>query len=126
VETTVVTGARTHRDRRHKRHSEWRDEKGTTALKRLALVALAEETQVYCDPLMTERASVVDDIYQQLALWTYIRELVRRTEFASQGPPVYRLWLEIDERTRKNLTVQLVWQARERLLEWFKNNAALN
>lgn len=126
VETTLVTGIKTYRDRRHKKHSEQRDEEGATELKRLALVALAEETQLHCDSLMAERALVMDHISQELALWTYVRELVRRTEFASQGPSVHRLWLELDERTRKNLSVQLVWQAREKLLEWLKDSAALN
>ncbi|MBN8248264.1 MAG: hypothetical protein J0L84_12575 [Verrucomicrobia bacterium] len=56
----------------------------------------------------------------ELTLMTYARELIRRTEYASQGLSVYWLWLELDEHSRKGLTVAAVQQAEQRLLEWLK------
>jgi hypothetical protein len=126
AETTLITGAKAYRDRRHKKHSERRDQEGATELKRLALAALAEETQVCSNASIVERALAAEAISRELALWTYVRELVRRTEFLSQGTPVHRLWLELDEKTRKDLSVQVVWQSREKLLGWLKKNAVLN
>jgi hypothetical protein len=118
AETTVVAGVKELHGRRHKKHSERRTEQAATELKRLALTALAETEGLPCDALLTERAVVAEAVAQDLSLWTYVRELVRRTEFASQGPGVHRLWLALDERTRKNLSVEAVWQARLNLIRW--------
>jgi hypothetical protein len=124
VETTLVTSAKTFRDRRHKKHSERREEQAATELKRLALATLAEEERLQYDPLLTERAVTSETISRDLSLWTYVRELVRRAEFASQGTSVHRLWLALDERTRKNLSVESVWQARNNLIDWLAKEAA--
>lgn len=118
VETTLVAGAKTFRDGRHKKYAERREEEAATELKRLALAALAAEEGLSCDPLLTERAAAAEVISQELSLWAYVRELVRRAEFASQGTSVHRLWLALDERTRKNLGVEAVWQARMNLIRW--------
>jgi len=56
--------------------------------------------------------------------WTYVRELVRRAEFASQGTSVHRLWLALEERTRKNLSVEAVWQARMNLVGWLRKESS--
>ncbi len=57
-----------------------------------------------------------------LALWTYAAQLVQRSQFASQGPVVYRLWLQLPKETRRELSTELIWQARERLMQFLKNN----
>jgi len=118
VERTLVTGAKAFHGRRHKKHSELREEEAALELKRLALGALAEEAGLQSNPLLTQRVVLSEDITHDLALWTYVCELARRAEFASQGPAVHRLWLELDERTRKNLSVERVWRARGNLIRW--------
>lgn len=118
VETTLVTGAKSFRNARHRKYSERREEEAATELKRLALTALAEAEGLGCDPLLSQRAVETEAIDQDLALWTYVVELVRRAEFASQGAAVHRLWLALDERTRKNLSVERVWKARMNLVAW--------
>jgi hypothetical protein len=124
VETTLVTGAKSFCDRRHKKHSERREAEAAAELKRLALSALAEEAELRIYPLLTQTIVIPQTISNDLTLWTYVRELVRRTEFASQGSPVHRLWLELDERTRKNLSIEMVWRARANLILWLSEEAA--
>ena len=122
-ETTLVAGAKNFRNARHKKCSERREEESATELKRLALAALAEEEGLPCNPLLSEQTARSEVINQHLSLWTYVRELVRRAEFASQGTSVHRLWLTLDERTRKNLSVEGVWQARMDLIRWLKQES---
>jgi len=124
VETTLVTGAKTVRGRRHKKHSERREDMAATELKRLALEALAKEEGLACDPLLIRQAVAAEAIGQYLSIWTYVRELVRRAEFASQGASVHRLWLALEERTRKNLSVEAVWQARMNLVGWLTKESS--
>ena len=95
-----------------------------TELKRLALEALAKEEGLACDPLLIQQAVAAEAIGQYLSLWTYVRELVRRAEFASQGTSVHRLWLALEERTRKNLSVEAVWQARMNLVGWLRKESS--
>ena len=124
VETTLVTGAKTFRGRRHKKHSERREDMAATELKRLALEELAKEEGLACDPLLIQQAVAAEAIGQYLSIWTYVRELVRRAEFASQGTSVHRLWLALEERTRKNLSVEVVWQARMNLVGWLRKESS--
>lgn len=60
----------------------------------------------------------------ELTLVAYAKELVRRTEYASQGPSVYWLWLELNERSRNDLTVEAIRLAEQRLLGWMKQQIA--
>lgn len=124
VETTLIRGAKEFRDRRHKRHSERREGEAADELKRLSLVALAEEHRLTVPPGVQERALAAADLALDLTLWTYGCELMRRARFASQGGAVHRLWLELNEKTRKNLSAESIWQARERLVRWLTNNQA--
>jgi len=118
IETTLVTGAKEFRNARHRKHSAGRDEEAANELKRLALIALADEEGLACAPLLSKRAVETKSIDQDLSLWTYVVELIRRSEFASQGTAVHRLWLALSERTRNNLSVELVWKARMNLVAW--------
>lgn len=120
--TTLKVGAKEFRGRRHKRHSERRDREAADELKRLALVVLAEECRVTATPDVQERAIAAAELAADLTLWTYGCELVRRTQFASQGAAVHRLWLELNEKTRKNLSAESIWQARARLVQWVTDN----
>jgi len=88
-------------------------------LKTYALEALASEHDLALSAEAQERLG--SGLHPpELTLVTYARELIRRTEYASQGLPVYWLWLELDEETRNGLTVAAVHQAEQRLLEWLK------
>lgn len=118
VERTLVAGARTFRDGRHQKNSKRREMEAATEMKRLALAALAVQEGIECDPWLIHRALEEETIGHDLSLWTYVLELMRRSHFASQGPSVHRLWLTLDERTRKSLSVEVVWKARRNLLAW--------
>jgi hypothetical protein len=57
-----------------------------------------------------------------LSLWAYGRELIRRTQFTSQGTAV--LWLALDEKVRTRLSAESIWKARERLVQWAQTKRA--
>jgi hypothetical protein len=124
VETTLIRGAKKLRGRRHKRHSERREREAADELKLMALVALAEEHGLAVTSEVQERALAAADLALDLALWTYGCELVRRARFASQGGAVHRLWLELKAKTRKNLSAESIWRARERLVRWLARHQA--
>jgi len=120
--TTLVTGTKAFKGRRHRRYSGQRELDAALALKRAALTALAENSQVNCESAAIERCLTLEEYQPDLTLWTYACELVRRCQFATQGPVVHRLWLEIDEQVRKNLSADTVWNARSRLVQWLTGN----
>jgi hypothetical protein len=82
-----------------------------------ALEALAAEQGLEVSSAVRESLAA-GNVPKELTLLTYAHELVRRTEYASQGASVYWLWLELDEKTRNGLTVESVQQAEQRLLDW--------
>lgn len=120
-ETTLLRGAKQIHDARHKRHTERREARAVDELKRLAIVALAEENGVTITPESVEQSVSNPKTASDLTLWSYGCELVRRSEFASQGTPVHRLWLELNEKTRKRFSAELIWKARERLEQWLQD-----
>jgi hypothetical protein len=67
-----------------------------------------------------EHACVNPEFSQQLTRYAYGVELVRRCHYASQGTAVHRLWLELDESVRKNLSASTIWKAREYLVSWLQ------
>ena len=125
-EATLVAGAIEFRGRRHKRHAGLRQQQAAEELIRLALVSLAEESGVKIPGERLEQMLSNPALAADLALWAYGCELVRRCAYASQGPGVHRLWLALDERTRKNLLAEGIWQARERLMQWLKSAATVS
>ena len=124
AETTLVRGVKSFKNPRHKRHTEHREEEAAIELKRVAITTLANECGISLSPVVRERALTDAEIAQDLSLWTYACELVRRAEFAPQGSPVHRLWLELDEKTRKQFSADPVWKARERLEWWLRNRSS--
>lgn len=58
---------------------------------------------------------------EALVLWTYIHELNRRANFASQGEAVRSLWQAMDKKARQNINVDKVVKAREVLLAALKS-----
>ena len=99
-----------------------REKTAARALRAYAFEALAEECGVDEARANFAAAETNASLSADLTLWTYAIQLVNRTQFASQGPAVYRLWLELPESTRKNLTAELVWRARQRLLEFLQSD----
>jgi hypothetical protein len=120
METSLSRGAKSFRGRHHKKHTERREERAADELKRLALVGLAEEHALRLQTTTLEQALVEPTVAGDLTLWAYGRELIRRTQFASQGGAVHRLWLALDEKIRKRLSAESIWKARERLVQWAK------
>src|SRR4051812_38540786 len=118
VETSLSRGAKSISGRRHKRHLEHREESAADELKRLALVGIAEDYAIKLSVNTLEQALTEPTIAGHLTLWTNGRELIRRTQFASQGGAVHRLWLALDEKTRKHLSAEAIWSARDRLVQW--------
>jgi hypothetical protein len=114
VETSLSRGAKSFRGRRHKRYTEGRQERAAEELKRLALTELAEEHAANA----IEQALMEPCLAGDLTLWTYGRELIRRTQFVSQGGAVHRLWLALDKDVRKSLSAEAIWRSRERLMQW--------
>jgi len=94
-----------------------KERKAADALRRHALEALATESGTTSPSVGF--SNVIGDLARSsdLTLWTYAVQLVNRTRFGSQGLAVYRLWLDLSEKTRRNLSADLVWRARERLLQ---------
>ncbi|MEK7779894.1 MAG: hypothetical protein AAB370_00165 [Verrucomicrobiota bacterium] len=116
VETTLVAGLRGIRGRRHKQKLAQRQTQDAQDLRRLSLNLLSEE----CGQIVTaediEHAGADPEFSQQLTRYAYGVELVRRCHYASQGTVVHRLWLELDESVRKNLSASTIWKAREYLV----------
>ena len=93
-----------------------RVKEGARELERLALEHLALEGELF--PSRAELDAILSDekLEADVTLWAYFHELERRLSFASQGASVHRLWRDLSERERKNLSAAHIWEARERLL----------
>lgn len=120
TETTLVAGLRGIRGRRHKQKVVQRQTKGAQELRRLSLNQLAEECGQNVTAEDLESDCVNPEFSQQLTRYAYGVELVRRCHYASQGTAVHRLWLELDEKIRKNLSASTIWKAREYLVAWLQ------
>ena len=120
LETSLSRGAKSFQGRRHKKHTQRREESAADELKRLALTGLAEERGLDLVANVLEQALVEPSLAEDLALWTYARELIRRTRFASQRGVVHRLWLALDENVRKRLSAEAIYKSRDRLLQWLE------
>jgi len=108
----LVPGVHAERGRREKR----RRAPTVRALERLAVESLATSAGLSTSRERIDAVVTNESLQQDLDLWAYACELARRSEFASQGPAVHAMWRSIDADTRKGLTADVVWAARERLL----------
>lgn len=120
VETGLVTGAKKINDRRHKKHLERRQKEAALVLKRAALTALAEEAGAVAPVADLDAIIASAELGAKVTLWTYACELKRRTEYVSQGTAVHELWLELDEKLRKRMDVEMVWKVRDELVTCFQ------
>ena len=85
-------------------------------LRLIALEELAIENDVDLSHQQLETLANDSAIADALNLYSYAHELVRRSQFASQGAAVHSLWSTMDKKTRQSLNAEVIWQARETLL----------
>jgi len=94
-------------------------QKGVESAHNLQLIALEElaiENDFDLSREQLETLAHKSEISDALNLYSYAHELVRRSEFASQGAAVHALWNTMDKKTRQKLSTEVIWQARETLL----------
>lgn len=56
-------------------------------------------------------------VRRELVLWTWACELIHPSRGEPHGPAVHMLWRQMDEPTRKQISPERIWQARERLTD---------
>ena len=106
------------------RKTKAQKEKTQESARHLQIIALEElAIENDCDFSQEQLKTLArqPELKDALNLYSYAHELVRRSEFASQGAAVHSLWNTMDKKTRQNLNVETIWQARETLLEAMKN-----
>jgi hypothetical protein len=83
------------------------------ALKHLAAAQRLPMTARQANELVRNRR----DLRHALLVWTYIWELDRRARNKGKGPVAHRIWRSIPRQTRRALTADRVWSARQQLLD---------
>ena len=87
----------------------------------IALEELAIEQDVDLSRAQIEALAQQPELGEALNLWAYAHELMRRSQFASQGAAVHALWNTMDKKTRQNLNLEVIWDGRERLVDALKH-----
>jgi hypothetical protein len=105
------------RGRAGRRARKSKDNDTAAQLRLIAVLALAEEAGVALTHEQLDRLLDDSNLQADLNLWSYAWELHRRSQFASQGPAVHRLWQALDRYERERLDVDTIWQARDRLVD---------
>ena len=90
----------------------------------MAIASLANEEGICIDEDMISNVSKNDALAARVSLWAYGCEVVRRSLFASQGPAVHHLWLELGEKKRRRLDAEAIWEARSVLIEALKKGSS--
>lgn len=93
-------------------------------LSSIAIASLAAEESVLFEQGVAEALLRDETISDAVNLWSYGCELVRRSEYASEGPAVHHLWKELDDEKRKRLNAEEIWKARTVLIEALNKKAA--
>lgn len=83
------------------------------ALKHLAAAQRLAMTARQADELVRTRR----DLREALLVWTYTWELDRRARDKGKGPVAHRIWRSIPWETKRDLTADQVWSARQQLLD---------
>jgi hypothetical protein len=112
------------KDGRNKKYAQGRAAEVAEELTRVAIASLAKEEGVRLEGDLIANILKDDALTAQVSLWAYGCELVRRSQFASQGSAVHHLWLELDEKKRRGLNAEAIWKARSALVEALKKKAA--
>lgn len=104
------------RSRLPKRKAREKNQRVVSGLQRFALQDLAEQAGL--NQVETRADAVLQDgaTESDRTLWSYVWELRRRCQFASQGSAIHQMWLALDPDARRKLTVEDVWSARTHLL----------
>jgi hypothetical protein len=89
-------------------------------LRLIALEELAIENDLLLGRSDLEALESDAKLHDALVLWTYIHELNRRANFASQGEAVRSLWQKMDKNEREKIDAGKVIYARDRLLAALK------
>ncbi len=106
------------------RKTKAQKEKTLESARNLQLIALEElaiENDFDLSREQLETLARQSEIQDALNLYSYAHELVRRSEFASQGAAVHALWNTMDKKTRQKLNTDIIWQARETLIAAIRN-----
>lgn len=82
----------------------------------LALKHLASSEGVFVSEEVSRRMTKRSHLRESSLIWAYVWELDRRARGKGKGPVVRKIWRSIPWETRKVLSVDSVWQAREQLL----------
>ncbi|MGV3772275.1 MAG: hypothetical protein ACO1QB_05195 [Verrucomicrobiales bacterium] len=112
------------KDGRNKKYAQGRAAEAAAELSRLAVRSLAQEENLLLTDEIVSGILMDEAIADDVSLWAYGCEMVRRSQFASQGPAVHHLWLELDEKKRRRLDAEDIWKARSRLIKEFTRKAA--
>ena len=112
------------KDKRNKKYATDRTEKAAAQLERAALASLAADESIQVENADLSEILGDDALTESAGLWAYGCELVRRSQFASQGPAVHHLWLELDEKKRKRLDAEAIWKARTVLVKALRRKEA--
>lgn len=86
----------------------------------IALEELATEHDADSSRAQLEALAQKPELADALNLWSYAQELMRRSQFASQGAAVHAMWNTMDKKTRQSLNADVIWQARQQLLDALK------
>lgn len=81
------------------------------ALRHLAMAEKIRITEREAGQLVRRKS-----LSEACRLWTYAWELDRRAREKGKGSVVHQLWRALPKDTRKSLTVEHIWTAREQLL----------
>lgn len=90
--------------------------KGSLAAQALALKHLASSQSIRISEAEARKFAERKSSQPHLLLWTYVWELDRRAKAKGKGEVVHRIWRSLPLATRKNLSTDAVWAAREELL----------
>ncbi|HVF85846.1 MAG TPA: hypothetical protein VM821_07670 [Abditibacteriaceae bacterium] len=124
--TPVSAGKRLVAGTSSTRKTKGQKEKQAESAHNLQLIALAElaiESDCDLSPEQLKTVAHQPENRDALNLYSYAHELVRRSQFASQGAAVHALWNTMDKKTRQSLNVEVIWQARENLRQAIENVA---
>ena len=92
-------------------------EEAARELRLIALEELALEHDLLLGPRELEALDCDAALARAVTLWTYVHELNRRANFASQGEAVRLLWGAMDKKERAKLDVERVLRARDTILK---------
>lgn len=90
--------------------------KGYTASQALALKHLASSQGMRVSEAEARKLALRKSMQPHLLLWTYVWELGRRAKAKGKGEVVHRIWRSLPLATRKNLSTEAVWMAREEIV----------